>query len=145
MKNNVLRKLLPVMLTITLTAGIAPVSYAAAEEPVQQTEDVEEEPVQDLENTDIGEVVSDEEEQSGEKEEMQGPDQDMPEVITEDEAQLDESEKAEVSSEADDMDELADTYRDVIADGEYVIGEKGSRQVLDVAFYLIQDPEKFWM
>ena len=74
MKNNVLRKLLPVMLTITLTAGIAPVSYAAAEEPVQQTEDVEEEPVQDLENTDIGEVVSDEEEQSGEKEEMQGPD-----------------------------------------------------------------------
>ena len=124
MKNNVLRKLLPVMLTITLTAGIAPVSYAAAEEPVQQTEDVEEEPVQDLENTDIGEVVSDEEEQSGEKEEMQGPDQDMPEEITEDEVQLDESEKAEVSSEADDMDELADQYRDVIEDGEYVIGEK---------------------
>lgn len=33
MKSNVIRKLLPVMLTITLTAGIAPVSYAAAEEP----------------------------------------------------------------------------------------------------------------
>ncbi len=133
MKNNVLRKLLPVVLTITLTAGIAPVSYAAAEEPVQQTEDVEEKPVQDLENTGTGEVIPDEEEQSGEKEEMQESDQDMLEETTEDEAQLDESEKAEVSSEADDMDELADTYRDVIADGEYVIGEKGSRQVLDVA------------
>lgn len=47
MKSNVIRKLLPVMLMITLTAGIAPVSYAAAEEPAQQTEGVDEEPVQD--------------------------------------------------------------------------------------------------
>lgn len=31
MKSNVIRKLLPVMLMITLTAGIAPVSYAAAD------------------------------------------------------------------------------------------------------------------
>ena len=60
MKSNVIRKLLPVMLTITLTAGIAPVSYAAAEEPVQQTEGVDEEPVQDFENEDADDQIPDE-------------------------------------------------------------------------------------
>ena len=57
MKSNVIRKLLPVMLMITLTAGIAPVSYAAAEEPAQQTEGVDEEPVQDFENEDADDQI----------------------------------------------------------------------------------------
>lgn len=73
MKSNVIRKLLPVMLTITLTAGIAPVSYAAAEEPAQQTEGVDEEPVQDFENEDADDQISDGNNQTEEAEEVREP------------------------------------------------------------------------
>ena len=73
MKSNVIRKLLPVMLMITLTAGIAPVSYAAAEEPAQQTEGVDEEPVQDFENEDADDQISDGNNQTEEAEEVREP------------------------------------------------------------------------
>lgn len=134
MKSNVIRKLLPVMLTITLTAGIAPVSYAAAEEPVQQTEGVDEEPVQDFENEDADDQIPDGDNQTEEAEEVREPDLNVSEDDSEDTdaVQQDESEKVKTQTETENMDELADVYRDVIPDGEYVIGEKGSRQVLDV-------------
>ena len=139
MKSNVIRKLLPVMLTITLTAGIAPVSYAAAEEPAQQTEGVDEEPVQDFENEDADDQISDGNNQTEEAEEVREPEVREPDLNTSeddsedtDAVQQDKSEKVKTQTETENMDELAGVYRDVIPDGEYVIGEKGSRQVLDV-------------
>ena len=139
MKSNVIRKLLPVMLMITLTAGIAPVSYAAAEEPAQQTEGVDEEPVQDFENEDADDQISDGNNQTEEAEEVREPEVREPDLnASEDDSedtdavQQDKSEKVKTQTETENMDELAGVYRDVIPDGEYVIGEKGSRQVLDV-------------
>ena len=139
MKSNVIRKLLPVMLMITLTAGIAPVSYAAAEEPAQQTEGVDEEPVQDFENEDADDQISDGNNQTEEAEEVREPEVREPDLNTSeddsedtDAVQQDKSEKVKTQTETENMEELAGVYRDVIPDGEYVIGEKGSRQVLDV-------------
>ena len=119
MKSNVIRKLLPVMLTITLTAGIAPVSYAAAEEPVQQTEGVDEEPVQDFENEDADDQIPDGDNQTEEAEEVREPDLNVSEDDSEDTdaVQQDESEKVKTQTETENMDELADVYRDVIPDG----------------------------
>lgn len=131
MKSNVIRKLLPVMLMITLTAGIAPVSYAAAEEPAQQTEGVDEEPVQDFENEDADDQISDGNNQTEEAEEVREPEVREPDLNTSeddsedtDAVQQDKSEKVKTQTETENMDELAGVYRDVIPDGEYVIGKR---------------------
>ncbi len=90
-------------------------------------------------NEDADDQISDGNNQTEEAEEVREPEVREPDLNTSeddsedtDAVQQDKSEKVKTQTETENMDELAGVYRDVIPDGEYVIGEKGSRQVLDV-------------